>query len=101
MATVAACLIFEYFHFDIHNAFQSTPDHGDINGNHTWLKINCTWLDYIVNVNPQWWPQASALLRDHSKLYANIAIPGIVLCIRRLLSMSSNCLGTKALLSSI
>jgi hypothetical protein len=65
MIAVAACLKFEYFHFDIHNAFQSTPDPGNINGNCTWLKINCTWLDYIRERKPEWWPQVVALLPHH------------------------------------
>jgi hypothetical protein len=40
MIAVGACLNFEFFHFDIANAFQSTPDPGDLNGNKAWLKIN-------------------------------------------------------------
>jgi hypothetical protein len=66
MVAVVSCLCFESFHFDIHNAFQSTPNPGNINGNCTWLKINCTWIEYIQELKPKWWPAVSALLRDHS-----------------------------------
>ncbi len=65
MVAIAACLQFEFFHFDIHNAFQSTPDPGDINGNKTWLRINDTWIDYIRERKPEWWPEIDALLKDH------------------------------------
>jgi hypothetical protein len=44
---VACCLSWMLYHFDIHNAFQSTPDKGDINGNHSWLQISTIWIDYI------------------------------------------------------
>jgi hypothetical protein len=41
---VSCCLQMKVYHFDIHNAFQSTPDAGGKRGNMTWLKINSSWL---------------------------------------------------------
>jgi hypothetical protein len=49
---VACCLMLLLFHFDIHNAFQSTPDAGDIHGNCSWLQINMLWLEYIHEGKP-------------------------------------------------
>jgi hypothetical protein len=54
------------YHFNIHNAFQSTPDTGDINGNCSWLQINNMWLDYICKCKPEWWPRVQNLLNKHS-----------------------------------
>ena len=73
VVAVAACLRFNFFHYDIHNTVQSTPNPGDINGNHTWLKINGTRLDYIRERKPQWWDEVSELLRTHS--LDEIAVP--------------------------
>jgi hypothetical protein len=51
ITAVACCLMWMLYHFDIHNAFQSTPDKGDINGNWSWLQINTMRLDYLGNAN--------------------------------------------------
>jgi hypothetical protein len=40
LIAVACYLNWQLFHFDVHNAFQSTPDPGDIHGNRAYLKIN-------------------------------------------------------------
>jgi hypothetical protein len=63
---VACCLAWLLFHFDIHNAFQSTPDAGDIHGNRSWLQINHLWLDYIRECKPEMWTKVSDLLQTHS-----------------------------------
>mgnify|MGYP000361726594 CR=1 FL=1 len=73
MIAVGACLNFEFFHFDIANAFQSTPDPGDLNGNKTWLKINSTWIDYIRERKPEWWEEVSELLKTHA--IEDLAVP--------------------------
>ena len=73
MVAVGACLKFNYYHFDIHNAFQSTPDPGDLNGNRTWLKINPTWVDYIRERKSEWWPKVAALLETHR--IEDLAVP--------------------------
>jgi hypothetical protein len=62
---VACCLIWLLFHFDIHNAFQSTLDDGDINRNCSWLQINNTWIDYIQDCKPKWYPKVATLLETH------------------------------------
>jgi hypothetical protein len=51
---VSCCLTMKVYHFDIFNAFQSTPDEGDECGNHTWLKINTSWLEFICTRKPEW-----------------------------------------------
>jgi hypothetical protein len=38
IVAVACCLDWLLYHFDIRNAFQSTPDTGDIHGNRSWLQ---------------------------------------------------------------
>jgi hypothetical protein len=63
---VGCCLRWSIFHFDIHNAFQSTPDDGDIHGNRSWLQISSIWLEYIRESKPEWWPQIELLLQKHS-----------------------------------
>jgi hypothetical protein len=62
IVAIACYLSWNLYHFDIHNAFQSTPDQGDINGNLLWLRISGIWLDYIC----EWWPQVEKLLKKHS-----------------------------------
>jgi hypothetical protein len=58
------CLL---FHFHIHNAFQSTPDDGDIHaGKCSWLQIKRLWLEYIHKSKPEWWQQIESLLNKHS-----------------------------------
>jgi hypothetical protein len=67
MIAVSCCLLWKVCHFDIYNAFQSTPDKGDENGNRTWLKINLTWLDFICACKPQClWPAIDELLKMHN-----------------------------------
>jgi hypothetical protein len=66
IVAVGCCLAWLLFHFDIHNAFQSTPDDGDIHGNRSWLRINSLWLEYIRECKPDWWPQVQSLLKKHS-----------------------------------
>jgi hypothetical protein len=48
---VACYLTWQLFHFDVHNAFQSTPDPGDIHGNRAYLRIK-----------PNWWIKVKDLL---------------------------------------
>jgi hypothetical protein len=66
MVAVGCCLGWSFYHFDIHNAFQSTPDDGDIHGNRSWLQISNLWLEYIRERKPAWWPKVEALLTKHS-----------------------------------
>jgi hypothetical protein len=66
IVAVGCCLAWLIFHFDIHNAFQSTPDDGDIHGNRSWLRINTLWLEYIRECKPDWWPNVQSLLQRHS-----------------------------------
>ena len=54
------------YHFDVHNAFQSTPDPGDSEGKRTWLKVTPEWLTYIKEKRPSWWPAIEKLLETHS-----------------------------------
>ena len=63
---VSCCLTMKVYHFDIHNASQSTPDTGDERGNRTWLKINASWLEFIRTRKPEWWPAIEELLKTHT-----------------------------------
>jgi hypothetical protein len=63
---VACYLNWQLFHFDVHNAFQSTPDPGDIHGNHVYVRICCKWLEYIKLHKPEWWIHVAKLLQTHS-----------------------------------
>jgi hypothetical protein len=63
---VGCCLGWSFYHFDIHNAFQSTPDDGDIHGNRSWLQISPLWLEYIRERKPEWWPKIETLLTKHT-----------------------------------
>jgi hypothetical protein len=63
---IACCLSWQLCHFDIHNAFQSTPDKGDINGNRSWLQISNIWIDSICDWKPEMWPQVKQLLKTHT-----------------------------------
>jgi hypothetical protein len=57
--TVGCYLGWQFFHFDVHNAFQSTTDDGDEDGCQTWCRVNRQWLDYIEEKRPEWWPAVS------------------------------------------
>jgi hypothetical protein len=53
--------------FDAHNAFQSTPDPGDIHGNNqAYLRINREWLEFIKLHKPIWWIKVKELLKKHT-----------------------------------
>jgi hypothetical protein len=56
----------QLFHFDVHNAFQSTPDPGDIHRNRAYLKINRECLEFIKLHKPEWWDQVKNLLSKHT-----------------------------------
>jgi hypothetical protein len=62
---VACYLVWQLFHFDVHNAFQSTPDPGGIHGNCAYLRINRAWLEYIKLNKPEWWLRVKELLQTH------------------------------------
>jgi hypothetical protein len=66
LIAVAYYLNWQLFHFDVHNAFQSTPNPGDIHGNRAYLKINREWLEFIKLHKPEWWDQVKNLLSKHS-----------------------------------
>jgi hypothetical protein len=66
LIAVACYLKWQLFHFDVHNAFQSTPDPGDIHGNGAYLQINREWLEYIKLHKPDWWIHVAKLLQTHS-----------------------------------
>jgi hypothetical protein len=51
---------------DVHNAFQSTPDPGDIHDNRAYLRINREWLEFIKHHKPEWWHKVKDLLAKHS-----------------------------------
>jgi hypothetical protein len=63
---VACYLNWQLFHFDVHNAFQSTPDPGDIHGNRAYLRVNREWLEYIKLHKPEWWIRVKELLQTNS-----------------------------------
>jgi hypothetical protein len=54
LIAIACYLDWELFHFDVHNAFQLTPDPGDIHGNRAYLRINREWLEFIKLHKPSW-----------------------------------------------
>jgi hypothetical protein len=66
LLAVACYLDWQLFHFDVHNAFQSTPDPGDIHGNRAYLRINREWLEYIKLHKPEWWIRVKELLQTNS-----------------------------------
>jgi hypothetical protein len=49
----------------VHNAFQSTPDPGDIHGNRAYLRINREWLEFIKLHKPSWCNQVNDSLHQH------------------------------------
>jgi hypothetical protein len=65
LITITCYLNWQLFHFDVHNAFQSTPDPGDIHGNQAYLRINRVWLEYIKLHKPNWWDKVKNLLSKH------------------------------------
>jgi hypothetical protein len=66
LIAVVCDLNWQLFHFDVHNAFQLTPDPGDIHGNRAYLKINREWVEFIKLHKPKWWDQVKGLLSKHS-----------------------------------
>jgi hypothetical protein len=68
LISVACYLNWRLFHFDVHNAFQSTPDPGDIYGNRAYLRINREWLDYIKLHKPDWWILKCRNYSRHTRL---------------------------------
>jgi hypothetical protein len=63
---ITCYLNWQLFYFDVHNAFQSTPDPGDIHGNRTYLRIHREWLEYIKLHKPNWCDKVKNLLSNHS-----------------------------------
>jgi hypothetical protein len=66
LIAVACYVSWQLYHFDVHNAFQSTPDPGDIHGNRAYLWINREWLEFIKYHKPEWWHKVKDLLDKHS-----------------------------------
>jgi hypothetical protein len=66
LIAIACYLNWQLFHFDVHNAFQSTPDPGDIHGNRAYLRVNREWLEYIKLHKLDWWREVKDLLSTHS-----------------------------------
>jgi hypothetical protein len=70
---VGCYLGWQFFHFDVHNAFQSTPDTGDEHGQPTWLRVNAQWLEYIKEKKPDWWPAVQLSLQGRRP--EDLAVP--------------------------
>jgi hypothetical protein len=70
---VGCYLGWQSFHFDIHNAFQSTPNSGDDQGQPTWLRVNAQWLEYICEKNPARWPAVGQASRGRRP--EDLAVP--------------------------
>jgi hypothetical protein len=70
---VGCYLGWQFFHFNVHNACQSTPDSGDDQGRPTWLRVNAQWLDYVREKVPAWWPAVEQALRGRRP--KDLAVP--------------------------
>jgi hypothetical protein len=66
LIAIACYRNWQLFHFDVHNAFQSAPDPGDIHGNRAYLRVNREWLEFIKLHKPNWWEKVKSLLSKHS-----------------------------------